>query len=92
MEVLFQGFKVVLGWHHSFQNNVQWALEVTTYSPIIGFLLLLLVSRWVLGEDALRRKDLNAAQVVDGMAPVMDCPEEIKDKWKRALNSILNFI
>ena len=73
-ELLFQGFKAVMGWNHSFQNRVQWALQLTTYSPVIMFFLLLGISRWVLGEEALQRKDLDAVHVVNGMTDLKGPP------------------
>jgi hypothetical protein len=91
-EVLFEGFKVVLGWHRSFQDKVQWGLELSTYSAIIMFLLLFLVSRWVLGETAFQRRELVAADIANGMAPTDDPPPEVGGKWRRAINAILNFI
>lgn len=91
-EVLFEGFKVLLGWHRLFQDKVQWAFELSTYSAIIIFLLLFGVSRWVLGETAFQRRELNAADIADGMAPMDEPRPEVGPRWRRAINAILNFI
>lgn len=90
--VLFQGFKAVLGWNNSFQNRVQWALQLTTYSPVIVFFILLGVSKWVVGDEALQRKDLDAAQVVNGMTDPQDPPGPRGGKRRQAIDAILDSI
>jgi len=90
--VLFQGFKIVLGWNHSFQNRVQWALQLTTYSPVIVFFLLLGISKWVLGEEALQRKHLDAAHAANGKTDLKGPPVERGGKGRQAINAILDII
>src|SRR5277367_1015604 len=84
--VLSEGFKVALGWHRSFQDKVQWAFELSTYLTIIMFLLLFGISRWVVGGTAFRRRELDAADIADGMAPTDEPPPEVGGKWRRAMN------
>jgi hypothetical protein len=71
---------------------VQWALQLATYSTIILFLLLLALSRWVLGEKAFRVEELNAAQIENGKTPKNQPSSEGGGKWRRAIRAIVDFI
>ena len=89
---MFSGFKVVLGWQGPFQDKLKWALELSTYAGIVMFVLLFAISRWVLGETAFQRRDLDAGDVVDGMAPIGERRPEVEGEWRKAINAVLDFI
>jgi hypothetical protein len=88
IKVFTQGFQVIFGWRHSFQDSVQWALQLASYAAILFFVILLGLSRCVLGNKAFRRPKLDAAAIKDGCTPESEQEEERKG----VIEAILDFI
>lgn len=65
---------------------------MASYGPILSFIALVLISRWVLGPVALHVSPLTADMALRGQsAEVYHVDEDIKP-WKRVGKSILEYI
>ena len=87
--VTFQGFRIVLG---PSIGAINWALQLASYVPLLSFLILLFISRWILGPPALQVKELGIDEALRGQSSIVIPVEAERNPWRRVGKAILDFM
>jgi hypothetical protein len=92
--VIFQGFKAYLGPHNAYwaSTNSSWAVQFACYTGILVFLLLLGISRLVLGADAFQWRNFEEDEMLDGGTGDDDEPPPREVGWTGIVSLLLDFI
>ena len=86
--VLFQCFKAFLGPKSSYWSiaNESWALQLASISGVVVFIILIGISRLVIGKAAYRHGELTVARILAGAAEI----EPLRDRNMNGFVALLD--
>jgi len=93
MTVFFNGFKAFLGPHYRFPGSI-FAVEFTPYVALIMFIILLGISRLVIGEETFEKRILTPAEVASDMTSEQEesTGTPAGNKLKQVVNAVLDYL
>jgi hypothetical protein len=93
MIVFFNGFKAFLGPSYPFPESI-FAVEIAPYITLIVFIILVGISRLVMGGKAFEKRRLTPAEVASDMTCEQDdfTGTPAGSKLKQAVVAVLNFL